>query len=1070
MIRLQTFCFSFLIVLDLVLVARAVPADLRCQGLVDPAGIDAPAPRLSWILLADQPGERNISQTAYQILAASTSDRLTKEDGDLWDSGRVQANDSQQINYLGKPLASGQQIFWKVKVWTNADQPGSWSAPTRWTMGLLLPQGWEPARWISLPAAINSGNAMGYHAEPTQDSKQFKWVQVDLGSSRHINAVRMIPMDHAGIQGFAFPLRFKVEASDEPDFKTATTLVDHTAEDFTNPGMTPVNIPTSLDARFLRVTATRLVHRNNGYCFALAELQAISDGTNVAAGAKVTALDSVEQFGWSKTGLTDSAKQLGSTVLRREFAVRPRLRHAVMFVTGLGQYELSINGQKIGKQLLSPGWTDYRKTVLYDTFDVTGNLQTGDNAVGIILGNGMYSIQPTSGRYVKFTQSFGPPKAIARLVMEYDDGSIETLVSDRQWKAAPGPITYSNVYGGEDFDARMIIPNWDRPGTTDPQQWQDAKETQGPGGQLRGQSASAPAIEAIESHVPISMKELSPGVTICDLGQNASNMPELRVHGPPGSSVRIIPSELLGPHGDIDRASCVQDAGGPAWWQYTLAGTGDEHFFPKFFYQGCRYFRVEVRAPQGGGDLPVIDSVAGVVVHSSSEPISTFECSNDLFNRTYALVRWAQRSNMMSLMTDCPHREKLGWLEELHLNGPSLRYNFRMDNLYAKEMNDMADAQLSSGFVPNIAPEYFLAHTDRLDDPFRNSPEWGSAIVIVPWQQYLFTGDLDLLRDHYSQMARYVEFLAASAKSGILTVGLGDWYDIGPKPPWGSQLTPPPFTATAIYFYDTMILANTADLLGHPDQAKQFRQQAEVIRGAINKNFFDPKLARYATGSQCANAMALALGIAEPADRPAVLANLIADIRARGNALSAGDVGYRFVLRALADAGRSDVIFDMNNQSDRPGYGMQLKRGATSLTEKWDASVGKFGSQDHFMLGQINEWFFHDLAGIQSDSDAPGFSHIIIKPAIVGDLTRLKATYRSNHGTIVVEWKKQDGELQLSATVPPNTSATIDVPASDPASVKQIGQPIGIAVPSPAKRPGYVAFTVGSGTYLFSSR
>ena len=832
-----------------------------------------------------------------------------------------------------------------------------------------------------------------------------------------------------------------------------------------------MNIPARIDARYLRVTATRLVHRDNGYCFALAELQVISGGSNIAEGATVTAQDSVEQFGWSKTGLTDSAKQLGSTLLRREFSVRPRLKHAVIFVTGLGQYELSINGEKIGNQLLSPGWTDYRKTVLYDTFDVTSNLQAGGNAIGIMLGNGMYSIQPTNGRYVKFTQAFGSSKAIARLVMEYDDGSTEILVSDHEWKAAPGPITYSNVYGGEDFDSRKIIPNWDRPGTSDSTQWQEAIETQGPGGQLLDQSASAPAIKAIESHKPISTKTFSPGVTICDLGQNASHMAELHVHGPADSSVRIIPSELLGRKGDIDRASCVQDAGGPAWWQYTLAGTGDEHYFPKFFYQGSRYFRVEVRASQPGGNLPVVDSIAGVVVHSSSEPISTFECSNELFNKTYALVRWAQRNNMMSLMTDCPHREKLGWLEELHLNGPSLRYNFRMDNLYSKQMHDMADSQLASGFVPNIAPEYFLADTDRMDDPFRNSPEWGSSVVIVPWQQYLFTGDLDSLRSHSSQMQRYVDFLNSATTNGILTVGLGDWYDIGPKPPWGSQLTPPPFTATAIYYYDTTILANAADLLGHPDQAKKLRLHADEIRIAINKNFFGAELSRYATNSQCANAMALALGIAETNNRPAVLANLIVDIRGRGNALSAGDVGYRFVLRALADAGRNDVIFDMNNQSDRRGYGMQLKRGATSLTEKWDASVGSFGSQDHFMLGQINEWFFHDLAGIQSDPDAPGFTYTIIKPAIVGDLSHLKATYISNRGTIAVEWKKQDGQLKLSVTIPPNTSATIYVPVPERGSVKQLRQPIDISPRNPPipPEPGYTVFSVGSGTYDFSS-
>ncbi|HEX8342495.1 MAG TPA: family 78 glycoside hydrolase catalytic domain, partial [Tepidisphaeraceae bacterium] len=632
-----------------------------------------------------------------------------------------------------------------------------------------------------------------------------------------------------------------------------------------------------------------------------------------------------------------------SMLARREFDCPRAVSRAVVFVTGLGEYELSINGKKVGDALLSPGWTNYRKTILYDTFDVTAMLRQGGNALGIVLGNGVYHIEPTQGRYVKYTNSFGPQRAILKLQIEYADGATDTIVTDRQWQVAASPITYSNEFGGEDFDRRREPAGWDesgfRPdGAGSGVTWTPATETSGPGGMLRGLSAAAPPIKAIETRTPISMKELSASVSVYDLGQNTSFMPRVRVRGPAGSFVRVIPSELLGRDGFVDRSSCVQDKGGPAWWQYTLAGRGDEVHFPKFFYQGSRYFQVERFPASPGGELPAVLSIEGVVVHSSAEPIGSFECSNDLFNKIYALVRWAQRSNMMSFMTDCPQREKLGWLEELHLNGPSLRYNFALENLFAKQMNDMADSQLRNGFVPNIAPEYFLAHTARLDDAFRASPEWGSAFVIVPWQQYLLSGDTALLRRHYADMVRYVDYLSTTAKDGILTVGLGDWYDLGPKPPWGSQLTPPPFTATAIYYYDHIILADTADLLGKTEDAKRFRDRAAVIRTAFNAKFFDPAAGRYATGSQTTSAMPLALGLVDDAHRAAVLKTLIDDIRAKGTALTAGDVGYRFVLRALADAGRSDVVFEMNNQTERPGYGMQIKKGATALTEKWDAS------------------------------------------------------------------------------------------------------------------------------------
>ena len=761
------------------------------------------------------------------------------------------------------------------------------------------------------------------------------------------------------------------------------------------------------------------------------------------------------------------ATEQESIALRGAFAIKPDLIRATLFVTGLGQYEASINGAKVGDALLSPGWTDYAKTVLYDTFDVTTRLKTGDNAIGIVLGNGMYNIKPTPGRYVKFTHSFGPLKALALLRLEYADGKTEMVATDKSWSIVPSPITYSNIFGGEDDDPRRVVPNWDTPAFA-AAGLKAAVETDGPGGALRGSSEAAPPIIAVTSHMPVATNIRRPGVTVYDLGQNASHMPRLTVHGPGGSYVRVIPSELLGADGAVDRASCIQDAGGPAWWQYTLTGVGQEHYFPKFFYQGCRYLQVECFPASKGGDLPVVDAIEGIVVHSSAEPVGSFACSNALFNKTYALVRWAQRSNMMSLMTDCPQREKLGWLEELHLNGPSLRYNFRLDRLYAKVMQDMADAQLPGGLVPNIAPEYFLAHTNKLNDPFRNSVEWGSSFIIAAWQQYEFTGDEALLRRFYPRMLRYHSFLDGMAKDNIIGHGLGDWYDLGPKPPWGSQLTPPPFTATAIYYYDTWLLADIARLLNQPADSDRLHLQAERIKASFNEKFLDAAHGRYATGSQCTSAMPLVLGLMPDENRAAVLRTLIDDVRARGNALSAGDVGYRFVLRALADAGRSDVIFDMNNQSSRPGYGMQIARGATSLTEKWDASVGSFGSQNHFMLGQINEWFFHDLAGIQPDPAIPGFEKIIIKPAPVGDLTWVKASFDSVRGRIVSEWTNGPDGLTMNVTIPPGTTATVYVPASDPDAVREGNCANAAGVQFLGTKAGSAIYAVGSGTYAFN--
>jgi alpha-L-rhamnosidase len=576
-------------------------------------------------------------------------------------------------------------------------------------------------------------------------------------------------------------------------------------------------------------------------------------------------------------------------------------------------------------------------------------------------------------------------------------------------------------------------------------------------GNAERQLSSLPTVSSPLTNGP------EPSITVYDLGQNAALMPRITVRGPAGARVRIIPAELLAKDGTVDRGSCA--GGKPGYWEYVLAGKGKETWFPKFFYQGCRYLQVECKpAPGQTSNPPRIESLEGVVVHADSPPAGEFQCSNDLFNRIRRLVRWAQRSNMMSVMTDCPHREKLGWLEEDHLNGPALRYEFDLARLTGKMMNDMADAQAENGLVPDTAPEYV-----RFSGGFRDSPEWGSACILVPWQQYEFTGDINLLRTHYDGMRRYAAYLGSRATNGIVSHGLGDWYDIGPKAPGVAQLTPVPLTATAFYYCDASILSRVAALLDEPQEATNYDALASRIRSAFNERFFNPSNNTYATGSQCANALALALNLAEPANRPALVEALVKDVRARGNALTAGDVGYRYLLLALAEAGRSDVVFDMNNQSDKPGYGYQIKQGATSLTEAWNAR--RSSSQNHFMLGQITEWLYHDLAGIGSDPAGPGFKKIIINPAPVGNLKWVKARYNSIHGAIVSDWKRDGSRFTLEVTLPANTTATVIVPAQSAHDVMVDGA-VAEGVPGVRflrQQGDRAIFEVVSGHYVFRS-
>jgi len=711
---------------------------------------------------------------------------------------------------------------------------------------------------------------------------------------------------------------------------------------------------------------------------------------------------------------------LETVLLRRDFTARPGLRRALLHVCGLGQYLATLNGEPVTENLFTPGWTNYDRTTLYDTYDVTALVRPGANAAGLTLGNGMYHVVRRN-RFAKFTGSFGPLRAIAQLRLDYADGTVEFVGTDESWRTHAGPWTVAQIYGGEDFDARLVPQGWDGAGFDD-LAWLPAVPVIRTADTLRGQSLAPEPIRVIETRRPVATRAFPDGTVVIDFGQNASFMPRFTVSGPAGSTVRLMPAEALKADGTIERDTMGKVHRGYNWWQYTKATDAPESWFPQFFYLGSRYVRAELSPAIDGGAAPRLDAIEMAIVHSTAEPAGTFACSNPLLNRIRDLVRWAQRSNMVSVLTDCPHREKLGWLEQAHLNGPSIRYEFDLTRLFTKSMHDMADAQTPEGLIPNIAPEY-----TQFKGTFRAAAEWGAAFIQVAWQQYQFTGDIELFRAHYPAMKRYFAYLESRKEDGILHEGLGDWMDVGPKPPAKPQNTPEALTATAFLFANAQVLGQAAALLGHEEDARLFADRAAAIRLRFNDEFFRSDTGSYATGSQCSNAMPLALGLVEPAHRAAVFASLVRDIESRDYAITTGGVGHRFLLEALAQGGRSDVVYRIINQDTKPGYGYQLKQGATALTEAWDANHGD--SQNHFMMGHITEWFYRHLAGIDVDPEGPGFKKILIRPQPVGDLTWAEASHTTVHGTIAVRWERgADGTFTLKATIPPNTTATIYVP------------------------------------------
>ncbi len=875
---------------------------LRCELSVNPLQVEPVAPRLTWELESSDATLRSETQTSFEVLVASSLQKLSADSGDVWSSGAT-ASRASQITYGGAPLASMTRVFWKVRVRDAEGRLTAWSPPAEWTQGM----------------------------------------------------------------------------------------------------------------------------------------------TSAAA--------------WGAQSITSALPSTALPLFRREITVAKPLERAVVAVCGLGQYELRVNGTNVSDGVLDPGWTNFAKTCLYRTYDVTSALQQGANALGVLLGNGMYNVTTTGTRYSKFTGSFGPLKVILQLQMTFTDKTRSTLVSDPSWRSSQGPITFSNIYGGEDFDARSEPVGWDHVGFNDTT-WSTASVVPGAGPNLVAQTA--PQVKVMQTFPTAKITEPQAGVFVYDLGQNFSGWPAIDLSGPAGAVVRLTPGELLTPQGVVTQSSM---GGGPIWFQYTLRGGAPESWHPRFTYTGFRYVQVDTAVPAASAarfpTRPQILGLSGQFVHTSAEPGGDFTCSDPDVNHIHALILASMRSNLQSLLTDCPQREKLGWLETGQLLGRAMMFDFDLQSFYEQEVANMRDAQTGTGLVPDIAPEVTTFAGD-----FRDSPEWGSAYVIDPWNVYQMYGDSSLLEQNFAGMKRYVDYLNGRATQGLLAYGLGDWYDVGPAPPGRSQLTSAGVTATGVLFEDATILQKSAALLGHSADVAPYAALASLAANAYQAKFWNAA-GYYDRNSQTANAMPLAMGFVPDASRTPALNALVQDFVGSQNRVTAGDVGFAYVVRALSDAGRGDVLLAMLKQRTGPGYLYQIDHGATTLTEAWDSFANS--SQNHPMLGHAERWLWEGLAGFQTDESGPGFARVIIRPQMPPGIDSVTASHQSSHGSIASAWTRRGAGVELTVTVPVNTVATVYVPTQNLATVTESGGPVATARGVTATRPvaGALAIDVGSGHYDF---
>lgn len=733
-----------------------------------------------------------------------------------------------------------------------------------------------------------------------------------------------------------------------------------------------------------------------------------------------------------------------SICLRKEFSAGKEIKDAIAYVCGLGHYEFTINGNKVGDGEFAPLWSDYEKTVYYNTYDVTSLINKGENAVGILLGNGFYNVQ--GGRYRKLQISFGAPTLFLKLRMNYTDGTYEEVVSGSDWKYHLSPITFNCIYGGEDYDARLEQDGWDKPGFND-SAWHPVVVQEAPVGKLRPQLAPPVKImeyytqqslhkltpEEIEKATVSTKRTVAPSAFVLDMGQNLSGFPQITVNGKRGQKVTLLVAEALTDEG----AANQRQTGRQHYYQYTLKGDGDETWHPRFSYYGFRYIQVEGAVPEGMDNphnLPVLKDIRSCFIYNSADSVSTFETSNKIFNNAHRLINKAVRSNMQSVFTDCPHREKIGWLEQVHLNGPGLFYNYDLSAYIPKVMRDMADAQYENGMVPTSAPQYVIFEGEFMS-VFADSPEWGSSIVVVPFIYYDYYGDDSLIKEYYQNIRAYVDYLTSRADNHIVSHGLGDWYDYGDFRAGFSRNTPVPLVATGHYYMDILYLIRAAKMVGNAYDEAYYSRLAEEVKAAFNAEFFDEDTRQYGTGSQSSNAIPLFLNMVDTTYCTDVLNNLVKDIQNHGNRLTTGDVGNRYLFQTLARNGLNELMYTMHNHEEVPGYGFQLKFGATTLTEQWDPRQGS--SWNHFMMGQIDEWFFHSLAGIQHDPDNPGYQHLIIRPEPVGDLKYVKASYETLYGWISIDWTHENDIFAMKVTVPVNCTAEIYLPGeAEPKEVK----------------------------------
>ena len=1027
--------------------------NLQTDALDQALGIDDPTPTLSWTLNGTG---RGLAQTAYEI-QAGTSRGAT----DLWDSGKVASADPQAV-YKGTAPTSRRRVYWRVKVWDQAGHASGWS-DAWWEMGLTATSDWS-ARWIGDDRWINRKPTPITVSLGGQDSR---YVRIDVtklglpiaegGSLLSRLQLAEIVVNDSTAPGTDLALNADV-STNEPKVYAGKWQTGYVTDGRLDSNACPCGYSSAAYKSqdpghdiWLQLDLGAAKHFDQVVLYPRTDVMTTAGKTaNFPVDYTVQTSSDGSAFTTVKTVTGQEpppAYQLDTPalpLLAKQFSLGSDVRSARLYITALGIYDATINGHPVSDAVLEPPNTDYKTRVVYSDYDVTHLLRDGANSIGVRLGNGTYNVAPTFDRYTKYSGVQGPPKLLAQLEVTLKDGTKTTIGTDSSWRTDLGPTTYSQWYGGEDEDARKAQPGWDRPGAN-LSGWLPAAQAADPGIALTGRTD--PPIVPVGRRDTVKVSRPVKGTYLFDLGENITGWPVLHLNGPAGTTVTVKPGERLGPDGLIDQGTMI--AGGavapPVVDHYTLAGTGAETWHPRFVYHGFRYLQVT-----GLPEAPTKDTAEAVILRTGNDTAGSFSSSDLLLNDIHAIIDRSIQGNMMSILTDCPDREKLGWLEEDHLVQGSITRGYDVQAYYRELLRNMAEAQTSDGLVPDIAPEYVVFSGGVRDDP-----NWGSAIIMAAWQQYVTYGDTQPLSTYYPNMQKYLTYLSGKATGDLLDYGLGDWATV-------DKTTPTGIAATYGYYRDAATLAKIATLLGRTGDAATYQKLAGDIATAFNAKYLDTTHHTYGSGSQAGDAFALDMGVVPADQRQAVLDHLVATIKAAGDHLTVGEIALPAVFRVLSAAGRDDIILDVAQQTTSPSYGYQVVHGATALTEYWDGPTG-YGSQNHFMLGAIDEWFSSGLAGIQQAADSTAYRDLVIRPAVVGDLTGANASYDTPRGTVASSWRRDGRTVRFEMTVPPGAPARVELPMYGSARPQAMPGTTWIGTEN-----GRAVYQVGSGHWVFT--